>query len=128
MKKLNRKDIGRLLKINPENFLIVNTNYQNEIEVVGRLLKTSAGLALIIYKDRIIRWDEILLPKLNEKESEAVESEVITNGVIKYLFEYATGYNSKVNAYAITECEFTEILPKIKRGIYLLYTEKEAIL
>ena len=51
MKKLNRKDIGRLLKINPENFLIVNTNYQNEIEVVGRLLKTSAGLALIIYKD-----------------------------------------------------------------------------
>ena len=53
MKKLNRKDIGRLLKINPENFLIVNTNYQNEIEVVGRLLKTSAGLALIIYKDRI---------------------------------------------------------------------------
>ena len=78
MKKLNRKDIGRLLKINPENFLIVNTNYQNEIEVVGRLLKTSAGLALIIYKDRIIRWDEILLPKLNEKESETVESEVIT--------------------------------------------------
>ena len=56
MKKLNRKDIGRLLKINPENFLIVNTNYRNEIEVVGRLLKTSAGLALIIYKDRIIRW------------------------------------------------------------------------
>ena len=50
------------------------------------------------------------------------------NGVIKYLFEYATGYNSKVNAYAITECEFTEILPEIKRGIYLLYTEKEAIL
>ena len=128
MKKLNRKDIGRLLKINPENFLIVNTNYQNEIEVVGGLLKTSAGLALIIYKDRIIRWDEILLPKLNEKESETVESEVITNGVIKYLFEYATGYNSKVNAYAITECEFTEILPEIKRGIYLLYTEKEAIL
>ena len=40
MKKLNRKDIGRLLKINPENFLIVNTNYRNEIEVVGRLLKT----------------------------------------------------------------------------------------
>ena len=103
MKKLNRKDIGRLLK-------------------------TSAGLALIIYKDRIIRWDEILLPKLNEKESETVESEVITNGVIKHLFEYATGYNSKVNAYAITECEFTEILPEIKRGIYLLYTEKEAIL
>lgn len=128
MKKLNRKDIGRLLKINPENFLIVNTNYQNEIEVVGRLLKISAGLALIIYKDRIIRWDEILLPKLNEKESETVESEVITNGVIKHLFEYATGYNSKVNAYAITECEFTEILPEIKRGIYLLYTEKEAIL
>ena len=117
-----------MLKINPENFQIVNTNYQNEIEVVGRLLKTSAGLALIIYKDRIIRWDEILLPKLNEKESETVESEVITNGVIKYLFEYATGYNSKVNAYAITECEFTEILPEIKRGIYLLYTEKEAIL
>ena len=44
MKKLNRKDIGRLLKINPENFLIVNTNYQNEIEVVGRLLKPSADL------------------------------------------------------------------------------------
>ena len=128
MKKLNRKDIGRLLKINPEDFLIVNTNYRNEIEVVGRLLKTSAGLALIIYKDRIISWDEILMPQLNEKESEAVESEVITNGVIKYLFEYATGYNSKVNAYAITECEFTEILPEIKRGIYLLYTEKEAIL
>ena len=128
MKKLNRKDIGRLLKINPENFLIVNTNYQNEIEVVGRLLKTSAGLVLIIYKDRIIRWDEILIPQLNEKESETVQSEVITNGVIKHLFEYATGYNSKVNAYAITECEFTEILPEIKRGIYLLYTEKEAIL
>ena len=128
MKKLNRKDIGRLLKINPENFLIVNTNYQNEIEVVGRLLKTSAGLASIIYKDRIIRWDEILIPQLNEKESETVQSEVITNGVIKHLFEYATGYNSKVNAYAITECEFTEILPEIKRGIYLLYTEKEAIL
>ena len=128
MKKLNRKDIGRLLKINPENFLIVNTNYQNEIEVVGRLLETSAGLALIIYKDRIIRWDEILIPQLNEKESETVQSEVITNGVIKHLFEYATGYNSKVNAYAITECEFTEILPEIKRGIYLLYTEKEAIL
>ena len=128
MKKLNRKDIGRLLKINPENFLIVNTNYRNEIEVVGRLLKTCAGLALIIYKDRIIRWDEILLSKLNEKERETVESEVITNGVIKHLFEYATGYNSKVNAYAITECEFTEILPEIKRGIYLLYTEKEAIL
>ena len=109
-------------------FLIVNTNYRNEIEVVGRLLKTSAGLALIIYKDRIIRWDEILLSKLNEKERETVESEVITNGVIKHLFEYATGYNSKVNAYAITECEFTEILPEIKRGIYLLYTEKEAIL
>ena len=113
MKKLDRKDIGRLLKINPENFLIVNTNYQNEIEV---------------YKDRIISWDEILTPQLNEKESEAVESEVITNSVIKYLFDYATGYNSKVNAYAITECEFTEILPEIKKGIYLLYTEKEAIL
>ena len=65
---------------------------------------------------------------INEKERETVESEVITNGVIKHLFEYATGYNSKVNAYAITECEFTEILPEIKRGIYLLYTEKEAIL
>ena len=127
MKKLNRKDIGRLLKINPENFLIVNTNDQNKIEVVGRLLKTSAGLALIIYKDRIISWDEILLPNKNESER-AVESEVITNKVIKYLFEYATGYNSKVNAYAITECEFTEILPEIKKGIYLLYTEEEAIL
>ena len=60
MKKLNRKDIGRLLK-------------------------TSAGLALIIYKDRIIRWDEILLPKLNEKESETVESEQVVE-IIKESF------------------------------------------
>ena len=131
MKRINKEDFQKLIKIAPLSYLVVYVDKEG-FSVKGRFRKIQNGqnkqTIYTEYKNKYISWNEYfkngnvnIWNTLHVTEDNFEKRNIDVENSAEYFINSV----KKAKAYALTEIEYNECIPMLKPGLYVLYIEHQ---
>lgn len=130
MKIITKRELSKLAALEPDSCVTIRTlagvrNGTIGFRVNNRLLTANGKISFRGYKNRIISWDDFnsnpyFWRKIDTTEADAELNEEIVNEALEIFVEASKNYK----IYAITEREFSEVVPQMSEGTYVFFIER----
>ena len=130
MKNITKRELSKLAALEPDSCIAIRTlagvkNGTIGFRVNNRLLTVNGRISFRGYKNRIISWDDFnsnptFWRNIDSTEADAELNEEIVKDALDIFVEVSK--NHKI--YAITETEFSEVVPQMSEGTYVFFIER----
>ena len=130
MKIISKRELGKLASLEPNCCVTIRTlagvrNGTIGFRVNNRLVAENNKIIFRGYVNRITPWDELQTHSgvwnlIDSTEADAELNEEIVKDALDIFVEASKNYK----IYAITETEFSEVVPQMSEGTYVFFIER----